>query len=213
VLVAIETHPLDLHTLDGVRLAADLTVPSTPPGPRGAAVLCHPHPLYGGDRHHPLLTRLADRLAAAGVAAIRFDFRGGGASDGTHSRGIDERLDVVAAIDAAADVTDGPIWVMGYSFGAAVSLGVADPRTAGWVAVAPPLAMLPGTPLAATDDRLVHLLVPRHDQYSPPDAVAPIAATWAATELVVIESADHFLTGHLDRVVELAAAPIVASLS
>jgi alpha/beta superfamily hydrolase len=212
VLVAIETHSLDLHTLDGVRLAADLTVPSAPPGPPGAAVLCHPHPLYGGDRHHPLLTRLADRLAATGVATIRFDFRGGGDSDGTHSEGVDERLDVVAAIDAAAEATDGPIWVMGYSFGAAVSLDVADPRAAGWVAVAPPLAMVSAVPLAATDHRPVHLLVPLHDQYSPPESVTPIAARWTATELVVIDSADHFLAGHLHHVVELAAAPIVASL-
>ena len=96
---------------------------------------------------------------------------------------------------------------------AAVSLDVADPRTAGWVAVAPPLAMIQGTPFAATDDRPIHLLVPRHDQYSPPEAVAPSAATWTATDLVVIESADHFLAGHIDYVAELAAAPIVASLS
>ena len=208
----METHALDLCTLDGVRLAADLTAPTTAAGPRGGAVLCHPHPLYGGDRHHPLLVHLAERLTAAGMVTVRFDFRGGGESDGAHAGGVEERLDVVAAIDVVAGATDGPIWLAGYSFGAAVCLAVADPRIAGWVAVAPPLAVLPSAPIAADDHRPVHLVVPRHDQYTPPDAVAPIIAGWTATELVVVESADHFLAGHLDRFVELAAAPIIGSL-
>jgi alpha/beta superfamily hydrolase len=213
--VAIETHSLLLHTADGLRLDADLT---TQPAPRAAAVLCHPHPLYGGDRHHPLLTGVAQRLAQHRVASIRFDFRGAGDSEGTHGGGVDERLDVAAAVDAVALITDGPVWVIGYSFGAAVALSVVQTRVDGWVAVAPPLAMMAsamtnGAPLAAADHRPKHLVVPRHDQYSPPEAVEPMVAEWANTSLVVVESADHFLAGHLARFVELAVAPLVDALA
>jgi alpha/beta superfamily hydrolase len=208
--VAIETHPLDLHTADGLRLDADLT---TAPSPRGGVVLCHPHPLYGGDRHHPLLSGVAAHLADHGVASIRFDFRGAGDSEGTHAGGVDERLDVAAAVDAVALLTDGPVWVIGYSFGAAVALSVTQSRLDGWVAVAPPLAMMNGAPLAADDHRPKHLVVPRHDQYSPPAAIEPVVADWANTSLVVVESADHFLAGHLARFVELAAAPVVAAIA
>lgn len=208
--MAIETHSLLLHTADGLRLDADLT---TQPAPRAAVVLCHPHPLYGGDRHHPLLTGVAQRLAEHGVASIRFDFRGAGDSEGTHGGGVDERLDVAAAVDAVAMLTEGPVWVVGYSFGAAVALSVVQSRIDGWVAVAPPLAMMNGSPLAAADHRPKHLVVPRHDQYSPPEAVEPAVASWANTSLVVVESADHFLTGSLGRFVELAAAPLVDALA
>ncbi len=207
--MAIETHSIDLHTTDGLRLDADLT---TGPSPRAGVVLCHPHPLYGGDRHHPLLAGLAATLADHGVASIRFDFRGAGDSEGTHGGGVDERLDVAAAIDTVALLTDGPVWLLGYSFGAAVALSVTHPRLDGWVAVAPPLAMMNGAPLAAADHRPKHLVVPRHDQYSPPEAVEPAIATWSATSLVVVESADHFLAGHLGRFVELAAAPVVTAI-
>jgi alpha/beta superfamily hydrolase len=102
---------------------------------------------------------------------------------------------------------------MGYSFGAAVALSVVQTRVDGWVAVAPPLAMMNGAPLAAADHRPKHLVVPRHDQYSPPEAVEPTVAEWANTSLVVVESADHFLAGHMARFVELAVAPLVDALA
>jgi alpha/beta superfamily hydrolase len=105
------------------------------------------------------------------------------------------------------------VWVIGYSFGAAVALSVTQSRLDGWVAVAPPLAMMNGAPLAADDHRPKHLVVPRHDQYSPPAAIEPVVADWANTSLVVVESADHFLAGHLARFVELAAAPVVAAIA
>ncbi len=203
--MTIDTHPVSLDTADGLRLDGDLTMA---PAPRGGVVVCHPHPLYGGDRFNPVVTHLTRTLAEDGWAALRFDFRGVNDSEGVHGEGVDERLDVAAAIDTLSMLTDGPIWLIGYSFGSMVVLSVTHPRIDGWVAIAPPLAALPGQVLAAGDHRPTHVLVARHDQFSPPDATLPIVADWTNAQVNVLESADHFLAGHLAAVGEFARAAI-----
>lgn len=186
-----------LTTSDGHHLDADVALP--PQGHiAGAVVLCHPHPQYGGNRFNTVVTALFDRLPAAGMAALRFDFRrefGGG---------VGERLDVVAALDhldsltALAGVTR---FVVGYSFGAAVALGTEDDRIRAVGAVAPPLAMMP----TAAPRGPVLVLTPRHDQFSPPATTEPIVADWPAATFEVVESADHFLAGHATAVAERVA--------
>ena len=203
--MAIETHPITLDTIDGLRLDGDLIAS---PGPHGAVVVCHPHPLYGGDRFNPVVDAVARAAAAHGWAAVRFDFRGVNESEGTHGGGIDERLDVAAAIDMVSMLTDGPIWLIGYSFGAMVVLSVTHPRIDGWVAIAPPLAAMPGDVLAATDHRPKHVLVAGHDQFSPPEATLPLLATWENTTHAELGTADHFLAGHLGAVGEFVVAAL-----
>jgi alpha/beta superfamily hydrolase len=201
----METHELTLETLDGVRLEADLARPAAP---RAAAVLCHPHTLYGGERTNAVGSAVFRHLAALDVAVLRFDFRGAGGSEGSHGGGTDERMDVSAAVDALAMVTDAPLWLVGYSFGASVALDVAHPRADGWVGIAPPLAALPGTRVAATDHRPKHLLVPQHDQFSPPERTAEAVAEWSATTIEIIDGADHFLNAQLQHVADRVAALI-----
>src|SRR5205085_11735735 len=108
-----------------------------------------------GNMHNNVVDALVRTLGGAGVAALRFDFRGVGRSGGEHGEGETERLDVVAAIEAVVPfVGDGPLLLAGYSFGAAVALSVADPRLAAWFAVAPPLAVAGRHALiAGTDHR------------------------------------------------------------
>jgi hypothetical protein len=181
---------ITLRTGDGVSLAADLALP--PGTPRAAAVLCHPHPAYGGDRHNIVVDALFRALPPAGVASLRFDFRPAGSGA--------ESADVVAAADAlAAEVPEGvPLWLVGYSFGADVALGVDDPRAAGWVAVAPPLRFgdppVPGRG-GAGDGRPVLLVVAEHDQFSGPERAAAATAGWPAVTTAVVPMADHFLAG------------------
>jgi uncharacterized protein len=206
--VGIETHVLTLETLDGVRLEADLV---RPPDASVAAVLCHPHPLYGGQRTNPVIDTVFRHLVAVGAAVLRFDFRGAGGSDGEHGGGTDERIDVSAAVDALGSVTDAPLWIVGYSFGASVALDVAHQRADGWVGIAAPLAAMPGARVAGSDHRPKHLLVPQHDQYSPPEQTAVAVAAWPATTVETIEGADHFLNGHLQHVATRVAALIGAS--
>jgi alpha/beta superfamily hydrolase len=99
-----ETQTVQFTTSDGVTINGDLRVPDSP---RAAAIICHPHPQYGGDRHNNVLQALFDALPAAGIAALRFDF----GADYDNGRG--EQLDDAAALEhlasAAPDVPPVPL--------------------------------------------------------------------------------------------------------
>lgn len=183
-------HTVTLTTIDGLDLEADFAS-AEGPTVRGAVTIAHPHPLYGGDRFHPIVTALHEELPRRGFHALRFDFRGASGRDHLHDDGDAERLDVASAIDFLAGIVDEGIWVGGYSFGALVSLSVIEPRVDGWFAIAPPVAGR--EVLAGRDPRPKHLVIPRHDQFAPPEAVD--LSTWTATSLDIVESADHFLAG------------------
>ena len=113
------------------------------PEPRGLAVLAHPHPRYGGSRHVHMIEAWFQALPAAGLTTIRFDFRGGGASGGSHTGGEREPLDVSAAIAALPGTEELPLLVAGWSFGAEILLAHPAPEIAAWVAVAPPASQRP----------------------------------------------------------------------
>lgn len=194
-----------LTTADGVRLEAESTVP---PGAWAAAVLAHPHPLHGGSMRTGVPAVLFERLPEQGVACLRFNFRGVEGSEGRHTQGLDERLDVAAAAGGLAEAApDVPLVVAGWSFGGDVSLAVADDALDGWCAIAPPLATLPESDLvAATDPRPKRLLVPEHDQFRPPSAARTATSSWANTEVVEVAGTDHFLAGRLSAVADAVVA-------
>jgi alpha/beta superfamily hydrolase len=200
-----------LHTADGLTLSGDLWLPDGEPW--AATVVAHPHPLYGGDRHNPVVQAVARALAAAGVAVVTFDFRGVGASAGTHDEGRNERLDLAAALETAADaVDDVPLVAAGYSFGSMVALNVTDARLAGWLALAPPLGRMGGEPAAGADSRPKHLVVAQHDQFCPPAAADAASAGWPGVTRTVVPMADHFLAAGL-RVVAMEAVAFVSRLA
>jgi len=213
---AMAAESLVLTTADGVRLEAQIDLPDDL---SGAAVLCHPHPLYGGTMFDGVPDALFRALPSRGIAALRFNFRGVGESGGTHDKGDGERHDVAAAIDALVAALDArgaavPVVVAGWSFGGDVSLTVPHDRVAGWVPVAPPLRVVAAERFAAlaADPRPKLLLSPQHDQYNPPAQASETVASWTATEVVTVPGADHFLWGHNDVVVE-AVAGFVGTLT
>ena len=188
-----------LLTSDGLRLPAEIAVPD---GARGGAVLLHPHPRFGGNRLNAVVAALFRSLPADGVAALRFDFRPGAGGEGGNLG--PERLDALAGLDVlAAHVPDVPMAVVGYSFGAAVALGVEHPAVTARVAIAPPLAVMDVEPSGALPTLV---LVPAYDQFSPPSAVQPIVADWPATTFEVVDGADHFLVGQAGTVADRVAA-------
>lgn len=202
---AIGPITVEFEASDGTALFGDLAVPAAPVG---AAIVCHPHPSYGGDRFNHVVAALFEALPAAGVAALRFDFR----SDFDGGRG--ERLDALAALDVMADRVDVPLVAVGYSFGALIALTLDDERVAATVAVAPPLAMAP--PAAPATPTLV--LTPAHDQFSAPAASEEVVAGWrtARTTTVdhrTIEMADHSLVGHTADVADTVNAWLRAVIS
>ena len=194
-----------LTTGDGTDLAAEWSVPDDA---AAAAVLTHPHPLMGGDMRTPVPDTLFRALPGRGIAVLRFDFRGGGRSSGTHDGGEAEALDVRAAVDRLRELAPGvPLWVVGYSFGADVALQVVDRAIAGWVLVAPPLRSVPVERMAAADDpRPKLVLVPAHDQFCDPSVAQVSTEGWAATTIEVVPGADHFLAGRTSVVADLVVA-------
>lgn len=187
-----------LVTIDGLHLEADVATASSDVAVRGGVVVAHPHPLHGGRRFDAVVSALFEHLPSRGFHTVRFDFRGVGHSEGEFDGGDGERLDVAAAVDFLDRLVD-EIWVVGYSFGAAVGLSVIEPRVAGWVAVAPPLAA-DARVLSAGDPRPKLVVVPRHDQFCPPERLESAVVTWTRVDTTVVETADHFLHGHTDEV-------------
>jgi hypothetical protein len=128
-------------TAGALRLQAMLAVPT---GARRAAVVCHPHPQFGGNMDNNVVISAAAALEKAGVATLRFNFRGVGDSEGQYADGVGEVEDARAAADCLRAHTGlGTIAIVGYSFGAAMGLqaGRDDPGVDRLVAIAPPVTM------------------------------------------------------------------------
>jgi alpha/beta superfamily hydrolase len=183
-------------------------------GSASGYVVCHPHPLYGGDMDNPVVVRAAEVARAGGSATLRFNFRGVGRSGGVHDSGQGEREDVKAAVTAlAARLPSGSrIGIMGYSFGAAMAARAARPDSpeAPLALIAPPLSMYDLGFLQASPGRIL-LVAGTADSYCPLEALRRLAALTGA-EVRVIDGADHFFFGKLYPLGEaigawLAAAP------
>lgn len=179
-----------------IMLEGLFSVPSgaTAPG----IVLCHPHPLYGGNMHNNVVAALAAALQHAGFATLRFNFRGVGRSGGEHGGGEKERADVQAAVTYLLSRHAAPrVIVAGYSFGAMVGLraGAADPRVHTLIGVALPLGF--GDPsFLATSEKPKLLISGDQDPYSPLPGLQQLFATLPEPKaLVTISGADHFFWG------------------
>ncbi|HEY7349739.1 MAG TPA: alpha/beta fold hydrolase [Ktedonobacterales bacterium] len=173
--------------------------------PRLAAVVCHPHPLFGGTMHNKTVFRLATALNEVGIPTLRFNFRGVGLSTGTYDEGRGEQDDVRSALDEAQRLfPDVALCVAGFSFGAWTGLRVAcaDERVRQMVGVGVPAASL-------LVDTLANCAKPKLivqgslDQYAPEAQLrASFAAIPEPKRLEIIAGADHFLTNHLEELAQ-----------
>lgn len=189
-----------LTTSDGVVLEARVAAPLVP---GGGAVICHPHPLYGGDMDNPVVVRLVEVCGDLGLATIRFNFRGTGHSTGVHDHGAGERHDVEAALARLTLLVgaERPLLLAGYSFGAAVAATVA-PRHAelsAVVLVAPPLARVAPEGFAGLNRLGGRLLIVAgsHDEICPTEALEHLRETTPGATFHLIEHANHFFFGKL----------------
>ena len=201
------THRVRFPSADGVVLEGRLRVPDTPP--RGAVVLCHPHPAFGGHMDVWLLPRIAERLAHQGWVTLRFDFRGVHDGGVVSADACEEVDDLAGACHFVRDrVPAGSrCAVVGWSYGALVGLrhGLRDDGITDWVGIAPPTGPVAGVALpplpagiAAWPARRT-AIVGAHDQYFPPANLCVLAPDTTA----VLEGADHFLFDRDDEVADL----------
>lgn len=173
---------------------------AVPPGASAGVVVCHPHPLYGGDMDSPVVTEIARACADSGLATLRFNFRGVGDSGGAWDEGRGEQDDVRAAL-AHLQARLPRVALAGYSFGAMMAAAVAGAgrRLAGLALVAPPLGMRPLAPLDALAlDGPLLLLAGSADQYCPAPALTALGQTLPKATVTVLDGTDHFFFGGVE---------------
>jgi alpha/beta superfamily hydrolase len=173
---------------------------ATPDQPGSGVVLCHPHPLYGGDMDNPVVIQAAKACLAAGVATLRFNFRGVGGSGGRHGDGVAEQNDVQVALDALAQhIGSNTLGIVGYSFGAWVGtlVGCRDPRVAALALIAPPLALYD---FGCLDRKRVPTLIigGDRDSYCPAGDLTHIADRYQWVTPIIMKEVDHFFVGALE---------------
>jgi len=173
-----------------------------------SAVVCHPHPLYGGTLHNKVVFHAMKALNSFGFPVLRFNFRGTGLSEGEHSSGIGEVEDVRAALDWLEREFTLPVIFAGFSFGAVVGLRAAytDDRVSALIALG-----LPAVPVEdRNEDRIYDFEFLRvctkpklfvsgsRDQFAPKGKLEALVSTFADPKrLVRIEAGDHFFEGRL----------------
>jgi alpha/beta superfamily hydrolase len=178
--------------------------------PRETALVAHPHPLYGGTMHSKVVHRLARGLRRAGAAVLRFNFRGVGGSDGTHSGGPGEVEDARACLEWLRSRYPGlPYTLAGFSFGSGVvlRLGCELMTASRVVAAGYPTRMgePPAWLLACTAPRI--FIQSTHDQYGPREEFQPFFdALPEPKRLVWIEATGHFFAGGLDELEKAVTA-------
>lgn len=171
-----------------------------------AALVCHPHPLFGGTMHNKVVFQAARTLQRLGVPVLRFNFRGAGLSEGTHDAGRGEQDDVRAALDfLAAEFPARPLLLAGFSFGAWVGLrvGCADARVNELIGLGLPVNDSDFSYLRACDKPKLFVQGER-DPFGSRERLEALAASFpgarrAQTELVFISGGDHFFAGQLDQ--------------
>lgn len=168
--------------------------------PEVAAVICHPHPEYGGTLHNKVVHRAASTLLERGVAVLRFNFRGVGKSEGRFDQGAGELEDARAALAWMTErFPSARRWLAGFSFGAgiAAALVASEPGVERLVLIAPPVRR-------ADFGLLRRLAIPKLVIQGTEDTVCPLEALerefayWAEPKhLIRVPGASHFFDKQL----------------
>ena len=182
------------------RLEAILWTPTRGGTPELAAVLCHPHPMFGGTLHNKVIYQSAKSLDALGIPVLRFNFRGAGLSTGKHDGGIGERGDVQAALDFLAErFRNVPLLLGGFSFGSWVGLrvGCTDDRVTELLGLGIPVnnSKFDYLETCAKPKLFVH---GENDEHGTKVRVEQVVARLPGeNRLVFVANADHFFAGYL----------------
>jgi len=172
-----------------------------------AVIVCHPHPLYGGDMDNPVVMCIAGAFFEKGFTTVRFNFRGTGKSTGAFDNGAGEQEDIRSAMGYMTDQGFQGIALAGYSFGARMNAVLVSQgcRIDDHIMVSPPagamsfddIEKMPCTGLIVTG---------RKDEIAPPELIARHIKRWGITpRFDIIENCDHFYSGCLHKLNTLVA--------
>jgi alpha/beta superfamily hydrolase len=178
-------------------------------GVRGA-VLTHPHPLYGGDMHNPVVQSLTAAYHQKGYSTLRFNFRGVGNSQGNFADGIGEQADVRAALAYLSNLGLKQLDLGGYSFGAWVNAHLNCEREglAAMIMVSPPAAFVDFNHIGSIDC-LKLIVTGGSDDIAPAHQISAMKEVWnPRASFEVIEGADHFYWGYTDILEEILVSNI-----
>jgi alpha/beta superfamily hydrolase len=202
--VSAETSSIRSLFLEGPAGRLEALLNAGAPNAPFTAVVCHPHPLYGGTLHNKVVFHAMKALNSFGFPVLRFNFRGTGMSEGEHAGGVGEVDDARVALDWLEKEFKLPIIFAGFSFGAAVGVraAYADDRVRGLIAL--------GLPAVAVEDRVYDFEFLREstkpklfvsgsrDEFAPAGKLEALVNTFSEPKkLVRIEAGDHFFEGRL----------------
>jgi len=165
------------------------------------AVISHPHPLYGGNMYAAGVESIVHAYWKKGYTTLRFNFRGVGSSQGRYDNGVGEQQDVLAALSFLSETGTKQIDLAGYSFGAWVNAHAVqqDTPVERIVMVSPPVEFMDFTNITAID-RLKLVVTGSRDQIAPAEQIKTLLPAWnPEARFEIIEGADHFYGGYLDR--------------
>lgn len=200
-----------------IALQGLLSVPENSPPPIPALVVCHPHPMLGGNMENPVVSAICSAAGRQGIASLRFNFRGVGGSGGTFTNGAEERSDLKVAFDLVRrwpGIDGKRVALVGYSFGATVLLGgLRQYRAArSLVAIAPPVASVRRSTVAR-DGRPKLFIAGQSDRIAPPVELQRVLDEMRPpVRFVEIPGADHSLRAAEGRVAEHVIAFAIETL-
>ncbi len=186
--------------------------------PSAAVVICHPHPLMGGDMHNNVVMGVCRELVGSGIAVLRFNFRGVGASAGMHDQGRGEVEDAREALRYLSELPElggRVIGLAGYSFGAGVAMKAAFAyETAGALSVIGRARVDPDDGIARRPTLPVQFIIGERDRQMAPEHAERLSAELTVPpDMHVIAGADHFFAGREREIGSLVAKFFRASLT
>jgi hypothetical protein len=177
-------------------------------GINGVAVVCHPHPQHGGTMHNKVVHTLARSFVRSNFAVLRFNFRGTEGSDGVYDNGVGELDDALAAMAwMRQQKAEGPLWLAGFSFGAAIAVRAAVARDVdGLISVAPAIYRFAGNLDAQPDCPWLIIQGDEDELVEIDETVEWIDSLEPGPELLVMPGAEHFFHGRLHDLREAVMA-------